>query len=189
MTEAQVKEYLENMTLEFGFSQAAFLDPKELVFTPEFRQCCEDNVCGNYNANYSCPPYCGTVEEMREKTLPYNRGLVMMTQMEVDDAYDEAAIKPIKKDHSLRSRMMFKELKEKGVIGKGLAMMAGPCSLCDQCTMPAGEPCRFPEDRTSCMSAYCLNVVELGKSAGLDISWDAGQVSFFSMYLWNDQSV
>ena len=35
--------------LSMGFANAAIMDTKDLVFVPEYRQFCEDNLCGNYN--------------------------------------------------------------------------------------------------------------------------------------------
>ena len=35
--------------LSMGFADAAIMDTKDLVFVPEYRQFCEDNLCGNYN--------------------------------------------------------------------------------------------------------------------------------------------
>ena len=184
MEKEEFRLALKELAIEYGFSDASTVDPEELVYNEEFRQCCEDNVCGNYNANYSCPPYCGSVEEMRAKTLAYKNCLVLKTELEVDDAYDETITKPIKKDHSMRSKMLFKELRSRGMVEEGMAMLAGPCSLCDHCTMPEGLPCRFPLERTSCLSAYCLNVAEMAESAGITISWEGNQVSFFSLYFW-----
>ena len=54
---------------EMGFS-AAIIDTKDVVQEPSFRKFCEDNLCGKYNANYSCPPDCGTVEEVQDVQLP-----------------------------------------------------------------------------------------------------------------------
>ena len=34
--------------LSMGFADAAIMDTKDLVFVPEYRQFCEDNLCGNY---------------------------------------------------------------------------------------------------------------------------------------------
>ena len=48
--------------LSMGFANAAIMDTKDLVFVPEYRQFCEDNMCGNYNLVPACPPACGTVE-------------------------------------------------------------------------------------------------------------------------------
>ena len=68
--------------LSMGFANAAIMDTKDLVFVPEYRQFCEDNLCGNYNLVPACPPACGTVEEMHEKALKYEKALVrQMTRL------------------------------------------------------------------------------------------------------------
>ena len=65
--------------LSMGFANAAIMDTKDLVFVPEYRQFCEDNLCGNYNLVPACPPACGTVEEMHEKALKYEKALILQT--------------------------------------------------------------------------------------------------------------
>ena len=65
--------------LSMGFADAAIMDTKDLVFVPEYRQFCEDNLCGNYNLVPACPPACGTVEEMQAKALKYEKALVLQT--------------------------------------------------------------------------------------------------------------
>ena len=42
------------------FSAVALITMDEVVFEPSFRPYCEQNLCGKYGANYSCPPDCGT---------------------------------------------------------------------------------------------------------------------------------
>ena len=54
-----------------GFSGAAVMDTKELVFVPEYRTFCEENLCGCYNVNPACPPACGTAEDMKQNALKY----------------------------------------------------------------------------------------------------------------------
>ena len=56
-----------------GFSGAAVMDTKELVFVPEYRTFCEENLCGCYNVNPACPPESGTVEEMKQRALSYEK--------------------------------------------------------------------------------------------------------------------
>ena len=60
-----------------GFSGAAVMDTKELVFVPEYRTFCEENLCGCYNVNPACPPESGTVEEMKQRALSYEKTLVL----------------------------------------------------------------------------------------------------------------
>ena len=70
--------------LSMGFADAAIMDTKDLVFVPEYRQFCEDNLCGNYNLVPACPPACGTVEEMQAKALKYEKALVLQTVLGSD---------------------------------------------------------------------------------------------------------
>ena len=58
---------------ELGFSGAAVIDTAELVFIPEYRVFCEENLCGNYDLNPACPPESGTVEEMKAHALTYKK--------------------------------------------------------------------------------------------------------------------
>ena len=44
-----------------GFSDAAVISTDQLVFVPEYRVFCEDNLCGNYDKNPACPPQSGTI--------------------------------------------------------------------------------------------------------------------------------
>ena len=60
MTAEQMVQY----AYEEGFSAAAVVDTSDIVFDPSFRPYCEENLCGQYGANHSCPPDCGTPEEI-----------------------------------------------------------------------------------------------------------------------------
>ena len=90
-----------------GFSGAAVMDTKELVFVPEYRTFCEENLCGCYNVNPACPPESGTAEEMKQRALQYEKTLVLQTMQE--DMHDSAQYK---KDKLLQNKMT-EELAEK----------------------------------------------------------------------------
>ena len=62
-----------------GFSDAAVINTDKLVFVPEYRVFCEDNLCGNYDKNPACPPESGTVEEMKARALKFEKTLVLQT--------------------------------------------------------------------------------------------------------------
>lgn len=70
---------------ELGFSNAAIMNTKDLVFKPEYRVFCEENRCGNYDLNPACPPESGTVEEMKAHALSYEKALVLQTMQ--DDSH------------------------------------------------------------------------------------------------------
>ena len=68
--------------IDLGFSNAAVMDTKQLVFVPEYRIFCEENRCGCYNINPACPPSCGTAEEMKQRAFRYKNTLVLQTTLE-----------------------------------------------------------------------------------------------------------
>ena len=67
------------------FSTACVIETKEIIFRSEFRTFCGENYCGQYNANYSCPPECGTPEEMKVRVLRYRYALVLQSKWHIPD--------------------------------------------------------------------------------------------------------
>lgn len=185
MQNEELKKKLLTMAEEEGFAQASVIPTSELFFVPEYRIYCEENRCGNYGKNYACPPYCGTVEEMKERTSQYTWALVLKSDHQVENAMDDKETKPLKKVHNTLTRELTGRLKEEKLIEDGLSIMAGPCNFCTTCRMPSGEPCPFETKRFSCLSAYCIDVAHLAKSAEMKLTWDFDKVSFFSMYLFD----
>ncbi len=161
---------------EAGFANAAFVDTDRITFVPSFRPLCEENVCGKYGANYACPPDCGTVEEMARRILRYRRALVLQTMWDIRDPLDEKESKPAKRKHN---RMTLELRKTAGL--PALMVGAGGCDLCAPCAITEGKPCRYPEQRFSCMSAYCVFVRELCAHCGMEYDCGPGVVAFFSM--------
>ena len=157
-----------------GFDQAALVDTENIVFEPSFRRFCEANLCGKYGANYTCPPDCGSAEEMRSRIRAYRKALVLQSRWEIDGR-DEEAVKPAKADHNRRTRTLM----ERGEL-EGLMVGASGCNLCAPCLRVQGEPCRFPALRFSCMSAYCVHVAGLAGLCGMDY-YSEGTVRLFSM--------
>ena len=178
MTESGMIE----QALAAGFANAAVMDTKDLVFVLSFRPLCEENLCGKYGVNYACPPDCGTVEEMRERVLKWPRALVLQTMWDIDDPLDDAQTKPAKGEHNKMTRKLIDALAR-----PGLMVGAGGCSLCNPCAITTGEPCRFPDQRYSCMSAYCVFVQEMAESCGMEYDCGPGVVAFFSMFCFEPE--
>lgn len=92
-------ELLEMARAE-GFN-AAMIEPENIPVNSAFRAFCEENRCGKYNANYSCPPDCGTVEELRAKTLAEDATMVITTKWEIGSYENKEAIQKAKKSHTV----------------------------------------------------------------------------------------
>lgn len=167
---------------DIGFTQVEIINTSDLVFRPEYRKYCEENACGNYGVNYACPPYSGSPGEMARRVMKYSRAAVFQSENHVADAFDGAEMKALKKKHISMTLQAIDAFTGNGLSLGGLPIMCGPCNFCAQCQMPQGKPCLHPDRCFSCLSAYCIDVMELAKSCGMKISWDKHLVYFFSLF-------
>ena len=165
-----------------GFVAVAIADTKDIVFDPSFRPYCAENLCGQYGANYSCPPDCGSPEEMKQRILARKKALVLQSCRPLADYNDTAAIKQAKKEHNAATLRLVKQLRKAGY--DGIIVGASNCALCDPCKQISGEPCAFPDLRYSCMSAYCIFVKKLAETCKMDYTWGDGNLRLFGMYVF-----
>ena len=168
-----------------GFSAAAIADMRAIVFDSGFRKYCEENLCGRYGANYSCPPDCGTPDAMKARLSAYKSALVLQTKWDITDYRDMPAIKAAKQSHNQAMLRVIARLKQEGIRGK----MAGAscCTLCERCAILDSEPCRDPERQFSCMSAYCIDAGELAKRCNLPFAWNPQRLHLFGMIMFRGE--
>lgn len=147
-----------------GFSDAAIMNTKDLVFKPEYRKFCEENQCGNYNLNPACPPESGTVEEMMAQALKYEKTLVLQTIQTPEMEYKKA-----KHSHNQLTEQLAEQMKATG--------------MTDLLIMSAG-----PYKHHSCMSAYCVDAQEMADAVGM-ICWGHDRkIRYFSQILFHENS-
>lgn len=176
-------QYLIDCAVAEGFAAADVITTDKIVFDPSFRPYCAENICGQYDANYTCPTYCGTPEEMRQRIMAHKKAIVLQTIHEVSDYSDMPVIKQAKKTHNQMSLRLMKKLRQEGC--DGFLVGASGCSLCSPCKMKLGEPCTFPDQRYSCMSAYCIFVRKLAQTCGMEYDCGEGLLAFFGMYVFD----
>ena len=179
MTEQQMIAW----AVEEGFTAAAIVDTDQIVFDPSFRPYCEENLCGQYGANYSCPPDCGSPEEMKQRILKHKKALVLQSVCQVRDYADSAVIKQAKKDHNAAELRLVKKLRSMDI--DGIIVGASGCALCTPCAQTQGKPCNFPDLQYSCMSAYCIFVKKLADTCQMDYTWGDGLLALFGMYVFD----
>lgn len=177
------KSLIMKTAQEAGFTKTAVISTDEIVFNEEFRKYCEENTCGNYDQNYGCPPYCGTPKEMKERVMQYNNAIVFQSRTQVADIFDGEKVKVLQENHTKMTQQVMKRLEDSRVTMDGFAIMCGPCLSCKECRMPKGEPCLKEQERFSCVSAYCIDVVRLAESCEMEIQWDGDIIYYFSLYI------
>jgi len=82
---------LIKMAEKAGF-HAAVIDTKDIPVDGSFRKFCEENRCGKYDANYSCPPACGTPQEVHQRLLEKKKALVLQMTYEIGSYENQKAI-------------------------------------------------------------------------------------------------
>ena len=174
MTQQQILE----LAASEGF-YAAMIEPEQVPVDAKFRSFCEENLCGRYGANYSCPPDCGSPEAMHKAILAEEQILIIETIRDIESYQDKAAIQQAKAFHNAAAIRLMDRLKQSGF--DGFCSGYNGCPLCDPCKRISGEPCSFPEKRISCLSAYCVDVAELAKRCSLEFAWQDGKLFLFGM--------
>ena len=177
------KEEILKYALEQGFSDAAIIETKDIVFDPSFRPYCEENLCGQYGVNYTCPPVCGSPEEMKQKVLSHKYAIVLQSLWEISDYSDKKAIRQAKTKHNSAALQVAEKMRSEH--HEGFVVGASGCALCTPCAMAQNQPCRFPELAFSCMSAYCIFVRLLTEKCGMTYNWGDGLLAFFGMYVFD----
>ena len=167
------------IALEEGFAAAAVVDVEQIVVDPMFRPFCEENICGHYGVNYSCPPDCGTPEEMEARLRAFGRALVVQTLWKIDFT-DGPAVRQAKGEHNGAMMRMMERMEE-----RGLMCGASCCTLCAPCALKEGKPCRFPEKKWSCLSAYCIFVRKLAEACRMDYSPADGSLALFGLWAFD----
>lgn len=141
-----------------GFSYAVPLDPATIDLKQEVRDMCAANSCGQYGKNWSCPPGCGELHELREKIKNYSCGLLVQTVGDVEDSFDIEAMIETEKRHKHQMEKLHQLITAE--FPNAITIGAGCCAYCQTCTYPE-LPCRFPEKQISSMEAYGMLVSDV----------------------------
>jgi predicted metal-binding protein len=170
----QFEEALRGKAWEWGV-----ISTGDLIFSPELHKACEQNVCGNYNKNWGCPPGNGTLEELKAKILAFPKAMVFTTKYDQEDSFDFEGMQVAGENHrKLTVEIMERFGKTNPVYG------AGCCTICKECSYP--EPCRFPGKAVSAVEAAGISVGDLSRTAGVKYNNGEATVTYFSMILFNE---
>ncbi len=163
-----------------GFTAWSPLDTATIELKPEVRDMCAVNSCGMYGKRWSCPPGCGSLEDCRRNLADFPRGILVQTVGEIEDGFDFEAMMEAEAQHKDHFAAMHAALRNAGL--DVLALGAGCCTACPQCTYP-DAPCRFPEKAVSSMEAYGMLVMEVCKANGLQYYYGSDKIAYTGCFL------
>ena len=133
---------LMDFAVQFGFTNVGMLNVPALEFSPDVRSMCAADKCRSYGRSWTCPPHCGTLEEIAEKAAAYSRGILVQSTAQMEDDYDVETMMETGEQQKERFLELVKELRK--IYPNCLPMSAGTCTICSPCACP-DAPCRFPD--------------------------------------------
>ena len=98
---------VEEMALSCGFEHTGELNAPAIVLHEEVREMCASGKCMMYGKNWRCPPYCGTLDELREKIRKYSTGVIVQSTGELEDDFDAEVMMETEKEHKKRVPFFF----------------------------------------------------------------------------------
>ena len=146
-----------DIALKLGFSHVAPLRVETLQPRQDIREQCASNRCGAYGKNWTCPPYCGSLEECTEKLGQYRRGILLQTVGKTEKLIDTKAYRRTEQQHRTALLAFVEQMQKE--YPRALCLCSSGCRICDRCAWP--EPCRFPEQAFASMEAYGLFVTQV----------------------------
>ena len=164
-----------------GADKVCCTDVANIVFNTGFRKSCEENRCGNYGRNYTCPPYCGTAEELIGKVKSFSKAFVIVCTEKIDGYEDKKGIELADKRISEVTFLADDYAKEN--VYEYMMIGGSNCKRCTPCRAVAGEECPYPDKAFVSLSAFCVDIAKLTESCGIRMVWDGSEVSYYSMLL------
>ncbi len=161
---------------EIGFEHFGEVNMNALIFQPEVRDMCAANKCAHYGRSWTCPPGCGTLEEMAEKVKKFSTGLLVQTTVELEDSFDFEAMA----EGAQTQKERFNALADRLHASETRCMLMGAgesCENCAECTYP-DAPCRFPDKAQPSMEACGLNVSQVCGASGVKYYYGPGTLTY-----------
>ncbi|MCL2050776.1 MAG: DUF2284 domain-containing protein [Lachnospiraceae bacterium] len=168
------------LCLSKGAKKAEAIPVEKLILMPELREFCEQNKCGRFGRNYTCPPYVGEKEELIKKIKSYKIAIIWQNIYELEDSFDFEGMMDGQEKHNQMTLEIAEEAYQEMGRDKVLVLAAGGCTLCPACASLTDEPCRNPGRALSSLEAYGINVAKIEEISGLKYINGKDTVTYFS---------
>jgi len=168
------------VALDCGFTAAVKLDLQTLKPMAMVRDACAAGKCGAYGKNWTCPPYCGTLEECEARMKGYSHGLLLQTVGQLEKTVDTRGYARVEGEH-LASFHRFADMLRREY-PQALCLGSGGCRICGTCAWP--EKCRFPEKACASMEAYGLFVTQICRDNGMPYYYGPKTITYAACVLF-----
>ena len=166
------------LALQLGAHKAARIATEQLCFSEDFLAACEQNYCGRYGKNYTCPPHVGEIGALIEKIRRRETAVIWQTVHELEDSYDYEGMRRGQEMHHKITREIARQAR--ALVPDVLALCPGGCFLCDDCAVNTDEPCRCPGEAISSLEAHGIDVAQIERVSELKYVNGVNTVTYFS---------
>jgi predicted metal-binding protein len=170
--------------LESGAAAAGIISPSDIRFDQGFRLACEQNSCGQFGTNWMCPPAVGPLEDLIPRIKEYSKGVVFQTVYQMEDSFDFEGMMKAADIHRDVFERIYDYIRKQNDCGEVFPLNAGACKICDECTYPAGKPCRFPQKAVASIEAYGIDVNAMLRLCGIPYNNGPATVSYVGLFLF-----
>lgn len=170
---------LEKLALDSGFTHAVPLDTTTISLKQEVRDMCK-NGCQQYARRWSCPPGCGSLNELREMICHYKKGILVQTVTELEDEFDWDGMIKAQNRHQEHFHLFLEKLC--AFNPEFLPLGTDCCMICKTCSYP-DAPCRFPQKKISSMEACGMVVSEVCRQNRLKYYYGPNTIAYVACVL------
>ncbi len=174
---------IEEFTEKLRINICLEIDPANLVPEERIRKYCEENQCGSYGKNYTCPPNVGSFDQIRERLKNYSQGYLFQYSRELDLKKDVKKLLKSKYDFH-RIILKIEDYMQKEGIANTWGLIGGNCGLCDICSIQKDKSCRHPDKARTSLEAIGINVVGLLDNLGLDSNFRQDRITWTGCILY-----
>lgn len=165
--------------LSLGASRVEQVLVKDIVFSPELRQRCKANKCGNYGKNWTCPPHVEEIHTLIQDLKVYKTALIFQCVYSLDNM-DTVQAKNNYRKFFNKVVHIFSATEPQAK----LLSVAG-CHICEQCGAITNKPCQFPSIAYSSLEAYGIKVSELARISNMNLKNGDNSITYFGAVFLN----
>ena len=168
------------LCLELGATKAEQIPVEQLVFQPELRAYCEQNACGRYGKNYTCPPHIGETEALIAKARSFQSAVIFQNIYALEDSFDFEGMMEAQRKHNEMTRAIARRVHAERGRERALVLAAGGCTLCERCGALDGTPCANQAEALASLEAYAIHVSRIEEVSGMKYINGQDTVTYFS---------
>lgn len=166
---------------DLGIKECKIASTDCLVFSPETRLMCEQNVCGLLGKTWACPPAVGSYDYCVKVCRSFKQMMVFSTVTDLKGQFNpkgwhQARIKHEKATEAIAEQFRIER-------PDCLVLSTEGCEVCSSCTYP-DAPCPYPEKCFPSVEGYGILVLEVVKRLGMTFCYGPETLAYFSFILF-----